>query len=58
MSNPRPAGVTLICVLAVLGALVDLVSAQRDLSDFKSARWMDAHPRQAQIEQPNTLPPA
>ncbi len=51
MSSPRPGGVTLICVLAVTGGLIDLVVAQRDLGDFETAQWVYAHPQQAQIEQ-------
>jgi hypothetical protein len=51
MSNPRPGGVTLICILSVLGALFDLVMAQRNVGDFETSRWVDAHPRQAQFEQ-------
>ena len=51
MNNPRPGGVTLICALAVVGALLDLVLAQRNVGDFETARWVEAHPRQAQFEQ-------
>ena len=51
MKDPRPSGVALVCVLAVLNALLDLVLATRNLSDFDTARWVDAHPRQAQFEQ-------
>ena len=51
MNNPRPGGVTLICVLAVLGGLIDLVFAQRNLGDFETAEWVYAHQRQATIEQ-------
>ena len=51
MNNRRPGGVTLICVLAVLGALLDLVFAQRNVGDFDTSQWVDAHPRQAQFEQ-------
>ena len=51
MSNPRPGGVTLVCVLAVLGALLDLILAQKNLGDFETARWVDEHPQQARFEQ-------
>lgn len=51
MNHPRPGGVTLTCVLVVLGALLDLILVQRNLSDLETARWVDAHPRQAQFEQ-------
>jgi hypothetical protein len=51
MREPRPGGITLICVLLVLGALVDLILAQRNVGDFETARWVEAHQRQAQFEQ-------
>jgi hypothetical protein len=51
MTDRRPSGITLVCVLSVLSALLDLVLAQRDLGDFDTARWVDAHPRQAEFEQ-------
>jgi hypothetical protein len=51
MNNPRPGGVTLICVLAVLGALIELVVSHRNLGDFETAQWVYTHGRQAQFEQ-------
>ena len=41
----------MICVLAVLGAMLDLVFAQRNVGDFETAQWVYAHERQAKFEQ-------
>ena len=51
MKDPRPRGIAIICVVSVLGALLDLVLAQRNVGDFETSQWVDAHPRQAQFEQ-------
>lgn len=51
MNNPRPTGVTLLGFLGALGALIALFTAQRDMGDFDTARWIDANPLQAKIEQ-------
>lgn len=51
MTNHRPTSVTIVCTLAAIGGLIDLVLAQRNLGDYETAQWVEAHPRQAQFEQ-------
>lgn len=51
MNSPRPGGVTLVCVLAGVGAILGLVLAHRNLGDYETARWVEAHPVEARIEQ-------
>ena len=51
MSTRRPTGITIVCVLAVIGALFDMVTAQPDLGDFDEAQWAEKYPVQAQVRQ-------
>ena len=49
--SARPTGITLICTLAAVGALIELVTAQQNLGDFETARWVETHHREAQFDQ-------
>ena len=47
----RPKGIMMVCVLAAIGALIDLVTAFPDLGDFEQAQQVEKYPVQAQLEQ-------
>jgi hypothetical protein len=51
MNAHRPTGITIVCVLVVIGALIDLVTALPDLGDFEEAQWAEKYPVQAQMQQ-------
>ena len=52
MTPHRPSGVNVFCVLAILGALFDLGSAQWYYfsTDIFQAEWIAAHKQEAQIQ--------
>ena len=50
MNPTRPTAVTLVCVLAMLFALIDAVFFFTDLSDGNNAQWMADHINSARLQ--------
>lgn len=50
MNPTRPAALTLVCVLAMLGALIDAVFFFTDLSEVGNAQWMADHVNSARLQ--------
>ena len=51
MHDVRPGGVTLVCVLIVIGAIIELLTAQQGLADYETTLWMQENAKAAQIEE-------
>ena len=50
MNPSRPAGVTVVCILAMLGALIDATFFFTDLSETDVAQWMTDHVASARLQ--------
>lgn len=50
MNHKRPSGVTALCVLAMLGAMIEMMTSFADLGEIGVTEWLRDHAKSANVQ--------